>query len=122
LDDRAAKPLFVNARAERLTRFGVTHLLRRTVEKAAESYPPLARRQVSPHTFRHTLAMQLLQAGVDLTTIRSWLGHVGVETTHCYVEADIEMKRQALDKCALSEAAPALYQPTDELLALLESL
>lgn len=122
LADKDDKPLFVNARGRRLTRFGVTHLLRRSVEKAADSFPPLAKRRVSPHTFRHTLAMQLLQAGVDLTTIRSWLGHVGVETTHCYVEADLEMKRQALDKCSLSASAPALYQPTDKVLALLESL
>jgi integrase len=66
--------------------------------------------------------MYLLQSGVDLVTIQSWLGHVSVNTTHQYIEADLEMKRRALDKCATPEMNPAPYQPTDEVLALLESL
>ena len=66
--------------------------------------------------------MHLLQAGVDLTTIQSWLGHASVATTHHYVEADLEMKRRALAQCDFPDVKPARYQPTDELLALLESL
>jgi site-specific recombinase XerD len=66
--------------------------------------------------------MHLLQAGVDLTTIRSWLGHVAVQTTNEYVEADVEMKRRALEKCHDPEVNPVRYRPTDEVLALLESL
>lgn len=115
-------PVFVNARGQRLTRFGVIHILRRTVKLAATSQPSLAGRTISPHTLRHTAAMHLLQSGVDLTTIQSWLGHVSVNTTHHYLEADVEMKREALAKCDVSEAAPLRYQPSDELLAMLERL
>lgn len=116
-------PLFVNARGQRLTRYGVIHLLDRAVEKAATSCPELKKKSVSPHTLRHTTAMLLLQSGVDLTTIRSWMGHVKVDTTHHYVEADLAMKQKALDQCPLSESAPpGPYKPTDEVLALLDSL
>ncbi len=66
--------------------------------------------------------MQLLQSGVDLSTIQSWLGHASINSTHQYVEADIEMKRRALEKCNNPEASSSPYQPTDEVLALLESL
>ena len=66
--------------------------------------------------------MHLLQSGVDPVTIQSWLGHASMNTTHQYIEADLEMKRRALEKCASAETNPAPYQPTDEVLALLESL
>ena len=117
-----ADPVFVNARGCRLTRFGVTYILHRTVERAAVSRPALADRAISPHTLRHTTAMHLLQSGVDLTTIRSWLGHASVNSTHHYVEADVEMKRKALAKCETPQVSSRLYEPTDELLALLERL
>jgi len=66
--------------------------------------------------------MILLQSGVDLTTIQSWLGHASVNTTHQYVEADLEMKRRALEKCKMTEAELVTYQPTDKVLELLEAL
>ena len=66
--------------------------------------------------------MNLLQAGVDLTTIKSWLGHAAVNTTHQYVEANLEMKRRALENCKIAEAELAPYRPTDKVLALLETL
>ena len=96
--------------------------IRRAIEQAATSRPSLAERVISPHTLRHTTAMHLLQSGVDLTTIQSWLGHVSVDTTNHYLEADVEMKRQALAKCDIPEAVPMRYQPSDELLELLERL
>jgi len=114
--------VFVNSRKHRLTRFGVNHLLRRAVHTAAKARPSVGTKAISPHTLRHTLAMNLLQAGVDLVTIQSLLGHASVNTTHQYVEADLEMKRRALAKCATVEMNPAPYKPTDEVLALLESL
>ena len=116
------KPVFINARGKRLTRFGVIHILNRAVKTAVKGHPHLARMSISPHTLRHTVAMHMLQAGVDLTTIQSWLGHVNLDTTHQYVEADIEMKRRAIEKCEVTETQVSLYQPGDELLKLLESL
>ena len=71
--------------------------LDRAVAMAATGCPSLARKAVSPHTLRHTTAMHLLQAGVDVTLIALWLGHESTETTHQYVEADMEMKRRVLD-------------------------
>jgi len=114
--------VFVNARGHRLTRFGVIYILRRAVAKAAQALPRLGERSVSPHILRHTTAMHLFQAGVDLTTIQSWLGHASVATTHHYVEADVEMKRRALAQCDFPQVKPARFQPTDELLAMLDSL
>ena len=66
--------------------------------------------------------MHLLQSGVDLTTIQSWLGHPSPNTTHHYVEADLHMKRRALDKCDVPDTPYVRYQPPDEVLALLTSL
>jgi len=116
-------PLFTNARGERLTRWGVNHILERAVSMAVKNAPSLRGRSVTPHLLRHTTAMDLLQSGVDLTTIRSVLGHASEETTHHYVEANTEMKRAALAKGHHDEAAAMeRYEPPDELLALLERL
>ena len=80
---------FRNARGDQLTRQGVTHLLDRARQRARERCPSLAAKCVSPHVVRHTTAMHLLQAGVDIATIALWLGHERLETTHQYVE-DVE--------------------------------
>jgi len=66
--------------------------------------------------------MNLLRAGVDLSTIRSWLGHVHIETTHHYMEADLTMKELALSKCGITTEVGARYRPNDDVLALLESI
>ncbi len=119
------QPVFVNnqgKRLTRLTRFGVTHVVARAVAKAAKVRPGLAQKHVSPHTFRHTAAMLLLQSGVDLNMIRAWLGHAHLDTTHQYVEADMEMKRRSLAKADLSEATLVSYVPPDPVLAILESI
>lgn len=92
-------PLFVNASGERLSRFGLLHVIRHRVGMAAEHCPSMMTRKITPHTFRHTTAMHLLQSGVELNMIRSWLGHSSIETTHGYVEIDLEMKRKTLQSC-----------------------
>ncbi len=115
-------PLFINQRGARLTRFGVVHVIDRAVKAATSQHPHLAKMRISAHTLRHTVAMHMLQAGVDLTTIQSWLGHATVNTTHQYVEADTEMKRRAIEMCAAPETPVSLYVPTDDVLALLENL
>lgn len=91
-----AVPLFVNIKQQRLSRFGLRYIIGHRVEEAARTCPSLLTRKITPHTFRHTTAMHLLQSGVDLNMIRSWLGHASIETTHGYVEIDLEMKRKTL--------------------------
>jgi integrase/recombinase XerD len=125
-DRRAASeskaPVFLNARGRRLSRFGVIHILRQAVLITNMEKSIVGTGAISPHTLRHSLAMGLLQSGVDPTTIQSWLGHASLNTTHQYMEANLEMKRQALEKCGTPETTPVPYQPTDEVLAFLESL
>jgi integrase/recombinase XerD len=65
--------------------------------------PSLAKKRVSPHTIRHTTATHLLRAGVDVNTIRAWLGHVSLSTTNVYAEVDLEMKAKALANCEVEE-------------------
>lgn len=91
-----AVPLFVNAEGNRLSRFGLRHIISHRVAEAAKVCPSLFTRKVTPHTWRHTTAMHLLQSNVDLNMIRSWLGHASIETTNTYVEIDLEMKRKTL--------------------------
>ena len=92
--------VFINARGQSLTRFGIRYIIRSRIAAAADHCPSLAKKKVGPHTFRHTTAMHLLQSGVDLTVIKNWLGHVSLDTTHAYVEIDLDMKRKALSSCA----------------------
>jgi integrase/recombinase XerD len=82
-----------------MTRFGVHALVERQVEAAAKKVHSLKGKRVSPHVIRHTAATHLLRAGVDINTIRSWLGHVSVDTTNIYAEADMEIKAKALAAC-----------------------
>ena len=89
-------PLFTNARGERLSRYGLRYLIAQRVATATETCPSLATKTITPHTFRHTTAMHLLQSGVDLNMIRSWLGHTSIETTNLYIEFDLEMKQKTL--------------------------
>ena len=72
---------------------------------ASRSVPSLATKRVSPHTIRHTTAVHLLRAGVDINTIRAWLGHVSLDTTHIYAEVDMEMKAKALASVDITERA-----------------
>lgn len=115
-------PLFLGRRGNRLTRFGARRAIKRLVEKAQTICPSLQERQISPHTLRHTCAMHLLQAGVDLATIQSWLGHSSLNTTHQYVEADLKMKLEAIEKCEDPKVQFGVYVPPDDVLAMLEAL
>ena len=100
LDGPAGAPAFLNCRGQRITRHGIHTLVERSVDKAARAAPSLQRKRVSPHTLRHTTAVHLLRAGVDINTIRAWLGHVSLETTNRYAQVDLEMKARALRTCA----------------------
>jgi site-specific recombinase XerD len=116
-------PLFVNATGRPLTRFGLRYIVRSRTAAAITSRPVLSRTVISPHTFRHTTALHLLQAGVELNVVRSWLGHASIETTHAYIEIDLQMKRTALQACAppgLDSQSPQWTSP--DLLTWLETL
>jgi site-specific recombinase XerD len=71
-------------------------MLRNLVRAASVSQPSLLRRSISPHTIRHTTAMHLLRSGVDINTIRAWLGHVSIDTTNTYAEVDLQRKTEVL--------------------------
>ena len=83
-------PLFPASSGDPLTRSAVTDRLRRAVQAARGQCASLTRKRVSPHTFRHTTAMHLLQSGVDITVVALWLGHESPATTHIYIEADLK--------------------------------
>ncbi len=113
---------FPNARGHQMARDGVEYLLRQVVKKALPVCGSLAGKRVSPHTLRHTTAMHLLQAGVDITVIALWLGHESIETTHCYMEADLATKQRALNKVAPVEGGVQRFRPNDPLLAFLAAI
>ena len=91
--------VFLNRLDQPLTRFGIYSLVRRAVEQATKTSPSLADKRISPHCLRHTCAVHLLRSGVDINTIRAWLGHVSLDTTNIYAEVDLEMKAKALAHC-----------------------
>jgi site-specific recombinase XerD len=95
-DRSPEKPLLPNARGGLMTRAGVAHRLRQAVAIAAVRNPSLRKCRISPHTIRHTTAMHLLQSRVDLSVIAMWLGHESIQTTHQYLQADLESKKKAL--------------------------
>jgi len=98
--------VFLNRRGQPLTRFGIHALVERYARKVATKLPSVAKKRVSPHTIRHTTATHLLRSGVDINTIRAWLGHVSLATTNIYAEVDLEMKAKALAKCEVKEDEP----------------
>lgn len=115
-------PLFPNRSGKPLSRSGVEHRLREAVRRAGQACPSLLGRRISPHTMRHTVAMHLLQSGVDITVIALWLGHESPTTTHMYIEADMAMKERALARLQEPTSSEFRYRPNDQLLAFLETL
>lgn len=93
--------LFLNRYGQPLSRFGLRDIVKRHASLAEATTPSLARKRVSPHTIRHTTATHLLRSGVDINTIRAWLGHVSLETTNIYAEIDLEAKARALATCEM---------------------
>jgi site-specific recombinase XerD len=99
----ASQHVFLNRRGQPLTRFGIHALVERYAARVATQLPSVSKKRVSPHTIRHTTATHLLRSGVDINTIRAWLGHVCLSTTNVYAEVDLEMKAKALAKCEIQE-------------------
>jgi len=93
--------VFLNRRGQPLTRFGLHAVVKRYAFRVSRQIPAIASKRVSPHSIRHTCATHLLRAGVDIHTIRAWLGHVSVDTTNVYAEIDLELKAKALALCEI---------------------
>jgi site-specific recombinase XerD len=117
-----AEVLFPNARGEQLSVHGVQYLLRKHCKTASQVCPSLKQKRVTVHVLRHTMAMDLLQSGVDRAVIALWLGHESVETTQIYLEATLAMKEQALTKTTPPNGKPGRYRAEDKLLSFLNGL
>ena len=115
-------PVFPNRAGRTMSRSGVEVRLDAAVRIASATCPTLRDRHVSPHVIRHSTAMHLLQAGVDITVIALWLGHESPATTHLYIEADLKMKERALAKVQSPGVKTSRYRPTDGLLDFLDRL
>jgi site-specific recombinase XerD len=114
--------VFPNAKGKRLSVHGVQYMLGKHSENAARTCPSLKGKRVTVHLLRHTMALDLLQAGVDRAVIALWLGHESVETTQIYLEATLAMKEQALAKTSPVHGMPGRYRPGDQLLSFLNDL
>jgi site-specific recombinase XerD len=114
--------LFPSAKGERLSVHGVQYLLNKHRLTAFRSCPSLQQKRVTVHRLRHTMAMDLLQSGVERSVIALWLGHESIETTQIYLDASLAMKEEALAKTTPLRGRPGRYQPSDQLLDFLNSL
>jgi integrase/recombinase XerD len=125
LDERGgapADPLFPTSRGQPLSRDAVELLVARHARTARTTCPALHSKIISPHVLRHSAAMSLLHAGVDITVIALWLGHERAETAQIYIHADQTLKQRALDRTTPPGTQPGRYRPPDSLLAFLEQL
>lgn len=120
----ANDPVFLGRTNQPMTRFGIHRVVTHYAQLAGKSVPSLIAKRVSPHTIRHTTAVHLLRAGVDINTIRAWLGHLSLDTTHVYAEVDMEMKAKALASVDISGLPEAPRRPAalPSLLAFLKGL
>lgn len=118
------EPVFVNRYGQPLGASGVRYKLHQYVQAAAKQMPTLSAKRVTPHLFRHTAAVHLVAAGVDVTVIRSWMGHARLDTTNLYAEANLDTKRKALERLAADSrpAKPPRWKQDAKLLAWMESL
>jgi site-specific recombinase XerD len=122
IDPKLNVPIFVNHNGQRFTRHGINYLLAKYVRVAVHDCPSLERKNIHPHTIRHTTAMHLLQSGVDINTIRAWLGHVDLKTTNRYAEINLEMKRKVLNKYLPLAKSRAPWKNNHQIIQWLESL
>jgi site-specific recombinase XerD len=121
---RADERLFINRYGQPLTASGFRFRLRQYVNAAAKHVPTLTQKRITPHIFRHTTAVHLVAAGVDVTVIRSWMGHAQLDTTNHYAQANLETKRKALEQvdAKLRPTKPPRWKQDADLMAWLDSL
>jgi integrase/recombinase XerD len=115
-------PLFTTIRGGPMSRDALQQRLTLYATAARRTCPTLTSKNVTPHVLRHSAAMALLHAGTDITVIALWLGHESVTTTQIYLQADMTLKQQALDRTTPPASIPGRYKPPDQLLAFLEAL
>lgn len=120
--DDPARPLFPSSRGGRLSRDAIERIVRKHIFTAERTCSSLKSKRVTPHTLRHSAAMELLRCGVDRSVIALWLGHESMETTQIYLHADMKLKEVAMARTTSSGAKPSRFRPTDEVLAFLEGL
>ena len=109
-DRPSDEPVFLNRLGHPISRHGVHWMVRKYVRVVASSLPALANRPVSPHTIRHTTATHLLRSGVDINTIRAWLGHVSIDTTNIYAEVDLQRKAEILKHSTVLPASSSRHK------------
>ncbi|MGH3124242.1 MAG: tyrosine-type recombinase/integrase [Gemmatimonadales bacterium] len=115
-------PLFTTIRGGPMSSDALQQRLTVHAGTAVRTCPSLAAKKITPHVLRHSAAMRLLHAGNDITVIALWLGHENTATTQIYLQADMELKKRALDRTTPPGTAPGRFQPPDQLLAFLEAL
>lgn len=111
-DSSPARPVFTSQSGRALTRFGIYKIVRRHTGQLHATRTSPARHHISPHVFRHTSAVHLLEAGVDVNVIRSWLGHVSLDTTNRYAEITVRAKEEALRLCEPPSSAGSVPRRT----------
>lgn len=104
--EKKSSPLFTNSRKERLSRAGVTYILKKYVTLTKSNTNIIFPEKISPHVLRHTKAMHMLQSNINLIYIRDFLGHVNVTTTEIYAKADVEVNRKALEAAYIKAEIP----------------
>jgi len=114
--------VFPSARGGQLSADGLQYILSKHLEGARRTCPSLVGKRVTPHTLRHTMAMELMQAGVDRAMIALWLGHESVETTQIYLHANLALKEEILSKSSMPGSKLGRFYPDDQLLAFLSGL
>lgn len=117
-----ASPLFPSRRGGKLSRDGIQYILNKYTALAQKSCPSLLKKRVTPHVLRHTTAVHLLQAGVDISAIALWLGHESLESTQVYIDSDLAHKRRILGKTIAIHTKPLIFHPGDELMRFLQAL
>ncbi len=114
--------LFLTNRRRRFSRDGIERIVRKYVIIAAKTCPSIGEKRVSPHTLRHSCAMDLLRHQVDCAVIALWLGHETIDTTQIYLHTEMEIKKRAMDQTTPADVPKGVYQPTDDIRAFLNSL
>lgn len=118
------EPIFVNRYGQPLGAAGVRCKLKQYVDAASRHLPSLARKRITPHTWRHSVGVQLVAAGVDVTVIRNWFGHARLDTTNLYARANLETKQKALEQVdpSMKPGSPPRWKRDPELMEWLDSL